>query len=342
MVDAWMVRAGQGGRYFQAFRDQSFIAIGWKIVGDARGYATRRKLAERIRAVFPNYSDGMTAVAAGQMFRFVNEIKIEDRVITYDTSARTYNCGVVRGEYTHDGTVEIDEYANRRAVNWNFERSRDELSPSARNSLGSILTLFQLPKFVEAELWKENLADKLSAIDLDGVGSVTQPRTVERGLDMASVTYQQIQDEAKLRISDRVAALTWSEMQDLVAGLLRAMGHVAKVSPAGPDRGRDIIASPDGMGFKEPRIVAEVKHRKERMGAPEVRKFLGGRKPHENGLFVSTGGFTAEAHYEAERASIPLTLVDSDLLIEFLLTHYQRLDEKTRDMLRLAPLNWPL
>jgi restriction system protein len=44
-------------------------------------------------------------------------------------------------------------------------------------------------------------------------------------------------------------------MQDLVAGLLRALGYKKRVSPAGPDRGKDIVASPDGFGFESPRIL---------------------------------------------------------------------------------------
>jgi len=38
------------------------------------------------------------------------------------------------------------------------------------------------------------------------------------------------------------------------------------------------IASQDGFGFENPRIVVEVKHRsKTAMGAQEIRIFLGGR-----------------------------------------------------------------
>ncbi len=84
-------------------------------------------------------------------------------------------------------------------------------------------------------------------------------------------------------------------MQDLVAGILRAMGYKTLVSPAGADRGKDIIASPDGFGFEPPRIVVEVKHRNARMGSSEIRSFLGGRHKDDRGLYVSTGGFTKEA-----------------------------------------------
>lgn len=53
--------------------------------------------------------------------------------------------------------------------------------------------------------------------------------------------------------------------------MLKAMGYCARVTPKGPDGGRDVIASPDALGLESPRIVAEVKHRKGTMGAPTMR-----------------------------------------------------------------------
>jgi restriction system protein len=328
MANAWMVRAGQGGRYFDFFRNLRIVAIGWKAIGDISRYDKRRDLAIQLRVAIPNYSEGTALVASGQLFRFANEIKIGDRIVTYDPRARSYLCGMILGDYVHEENGDIDELSNRRAVSWEFERSRDELSVPTKNTLGSILTLFQVAQFAEAELWRERQSTRDARPEAPCDGLEVQTKIVNRAFELADATFQQIQEQANERIKDRIAALSWSDMQELVAGLLRAMGYVAKVSPPGPDRGRDIIASPDGLGFQEPRIVVEVKHRLERMGAPEIRKFLGGRKPHEKGLFVSTGGFTPEAHYEAERASIPLTLLDSEQLIEFLLLHYSRLDEK--------------
>lgn len=102
--------------------------------------------------------------------------------------------------------------------------------------------------------------------------------------------------------------------------------------------------SPDSFGFEAPRIIVEVKHRKGAMGAPDVRSFLGGRHPQDKGLHVSTGGFTREARYEAERASIPLAFMDLDELVKSLLEQYDKLDLETQ---RLVPLKrifvpaWP-
>ncbi len=38
------------------------------------------------------------------------------------------------------------------------------------------------------------------------------------------------------------------------------------------------------------------------MGSKEIRAFLGGRKQGDKCLYVSTGGFSKDAHYEADRA----------------------------------------
>jgi len=53
-------------------------------------------------------------------------------------------------------------------------------------------------------------------------------------------------------------------MENLVAGLLWAMGYNTNVSKIGPDKGVDIIAYPDEFGIKDPKIKVQVKHRKER------------------------------------------------------------------------------
>ena len=120
------------------------------------------------------------------------------------------------------------------------------------------------------------------------------------------------------------------------------MGYKTKVSPEGSDRGKDIIASPDALGLEHPRIFVEVKHRKGAMGAPEIRKFIGGRDPvNDRCVYVSNGGFTVEAKYEAERSRIPLTLVDGDELVELLVEYYEATDAQTRTLLPLRKTYWP-
>ena len=130
-------------------------------------------------------------------------------------------------------------------------------------------------------------------------------------------------------------------MQPLVAGILRSMDCRTQVSPPGSDRGKDIVASPDGFGFEHPRIVVEVEHRKGQMGSQEIRSFLGGRHKDDRGLYVSTGGFTKDAQYEADRASIPLAMWTLDHVVRALIEHYDATDAETKHIVPLKRLYWP-
>ena len=62
-------------------------------------------------------------------------------------------------------------------------------------------------------------------------------------------------------------------MQELVAGLLRAMGYKTRVAKPGSHRGTDILASPDEFAFEQHRITVEVKHRNSAMTASEKAIF---------------------------------------------------------------------
>jgi len=120
------------------------------------------------------------------------------------------------------------------------------------------------------------------------------------------------------------------------------MGYKTKISPRGADLGKDIVASPDGFGLEQPRIVVEVKHRpNESMGSKEIRSFLGGRHKDDKGLYVITGGFSKDAKYEGDRASIPLTLMDIDDLVSEILVNYENMDVETKMLLPLKKVYWP-
>lgn len=217
-----------------------------------------------------------------------------------------------------------------RKVAWDGDVERDLLSQDARNSLGAIATLFLVPDFAAAEL--EGL------LVTGGTAPAPAPATERDPKD----ALKELQLKAHEFIKDRINALSWDEMQDLVAGILRAMGYKTRVSAPGPDRGKDIVASPDGFGFESPRIVVEVKHRKgQQMGPNEIRSFLGGRHKDDKGLYVSTGGFTKEARYEAERSQIPLTLMDLDDLTRAVTDYYPELDSEARALIPLVKIYWP-
>ncbi|MFH3481148.1 restriction endonuclease [Xanthobacter variabilis] len=327
MKQAWVVRAERGGRLYDAFKEKSAIAIGWGEIGSLADLKTREKIAARVAAVWPEWKPQAIAMATGQLHRFRSEMNVGDRVVTYDPGRRVYLLGEVAGDYRWDLSIDADD-PNVRSVKWQGEVSRDLLSLRSRNSLGAISTLFQLSA--------EVIEDLLRALQSQ------KPAIKDAAAEIAEDdVFKNILEKATEFTKDRVSALDWADLQELVAGLLRAMGYKTRVSPAGADRGKDIVASPDGFGFEAPRIVVEVKHRQGAIGAQAIRSFLGGRHPQDKGLYVSTGGFSKEALYEAERASIPLSLMTIDDLVEAVIQNYDRLDIETQQLLPLKRIYWP-
>lgn len=328
MANMWMVR-GEAGALYDEFREKGVAAVGWRqLAPHAKPGVSRKDLAEIYAKADPGLKPGTLVAGASQVWRFVNEIHIGDHVLTYSPDNRTYLIGKISGPAEYKPEWAESGLVLSRSVQWNAaELQRDALSLPTRNSLGSTLTVFKVPLAAAKEILAE---PKVTAPLTDSPGEVDSPEAV---ID--------IEDQSREYIKDMVARLEPREMEQLVAGILRAMGFKTRVSPVGPDRGKDIIASPDGFGFRDPRIVVEVKHRSGQMGSQALRSFLGGRHPGDRGLYVSTGGFSKDALYEAERAQVPMTLWTLDDLVRALVEHYDQTDAETKRMVPLKRVYWP-
>lgn len=331
-----MVRAGRGGELIDRYREQGHVGLGQG--GEGLGnlpytQISKPELLQRLSTRFPNWKPGKVSNAAAQLHRFFHEVAEGDAVVTYDPGLRDYLLGTIAGGLEY---LEGEQLPYVRKVKWRGKVSRDLLSATARNCLGSILTVFRVPDDVAQEL-------EAHVIPLDApTPLIPAPSPTPSGVESV-LAAEDPSERARELIDDRLNTLDWEELQDLVAGILRAMGYKTRVSPKGADRGVDIFASPDGLGLQEPRIFVEVKHRSsDAMGAPQIRSFLGGRKATDRCLYVSTGGFSKDARYEAERSNIPITLVDLPALRELLLDHYERIDEEARRLIPLAKIYWPI
>src|SRR5690606_17129714 len=326
MKTMWMIR-GDAGRLYDEFRDKGVAAIGWRqIAAQAKPGVSRQALTQAYLAAEPGIKEGTAISGASQVFRFVNEVKEGDAVVTYSPATRTYLVGKFTSIARHDPADAEHGMALIRTVDWNtVEVDRDLLSTASKNSLGSTLTVFKVPDFAREEL--------LALVS--GKPSKIIPALEKLADEQLDDPLKGLSEIAFERIKDQINRLDWDEMQELVAGLLRAMGYKTNVSPAGSDRGKDILASPDGFGFQQPRIVVEVKHRDGRISSQHIRSFLGGRHKDDRGLYVSTGGFTRDALYEADRANVPLTLWTLDELARTLMANYQETDTVTKQLMPL-------
>lgn len=288
-----------------------------------------------VDAIYADSSQQARAMITGQVHRFGSVMQTGDDVVTYSPEERLYHIGSVTGGCIIEDTTGDDEHDSRysRPVIWRTVASRDKLADTSKNSLGTIATLSQIGDDVFADL------TAAAGTSDDSPSAPAQAADNETTDD--DETRRITANEGIEKIKDRIVALSWEDMESLVAGLLRAMGYHTTLTSKGGDQGRDVIASPDGLGLTSPRIIVEVKHRGNPMGAPAVRSFIGGLHDSDKGLYVSTGGFTKEALYEAERARVPVTLLNLDQFARVFVDNYETTDLETSALLPLTRIYWP-
>lgn len=153
MGTMWMVRA-EGGSLYEDFREEGVVAVGWSQLAEhAKPGVPRADLREIFIKANPGTRPGAVVSAASQVWRFVNEVQPGDRVLTYSPDNRTYLIGTVMGEATHRPDWAERGMALARPVEWEpTEVDRDRLGTSTRNSLGSTLTVFQVPAHASSEV----------------------------------------------------------------------------------------------------------------------------------------------------------------------------------------------
>lgn len=326
---AWMIRAGRGGMYAQGWLETGMIGIGWDFGGADIAIMTREQIREAYIASHPGESRGKVSAAVSQVSKFAHDMAVGSTVVMYDPEARLYHLGKVTGGCVASGE---DGLTYQRSVTWGKKASRDVLLTASKNSLGGISTIFSVSGEVMADL--ERAANVRPSMPMaqsfadegDGSDEETRYATYDNGIE---------------KIKDRILVIDPDDMEQLAAGLLRAMGYHTSVTSKGPDGGRDVVASPDALGLESPRIICEVKHRKGAMGAPQLRAFIGGLRGGDRGLYVSTGGFTREARYEADRSNVPVRLLDLDGFARLYAEFYDKADEDARAILPLVRIWWP-
>lgn len=332
----WMVRSGSGGYLIEEFLNNEIIAIGWNDLGMIPKDLSYDDLKILFKKVYSDDTDGRVNQCVSQIWKFIHDLKIGDKVITYDSSIREYYLGEIVSDYRFSDKYEYHHY---KSVKWQeTSAKRDLLSTGTKNTLGSTLTIFQLAE----EIWNELSAVNNSFINEEILADNDEVLDISAKSELEQLK-EDITSRSQEFIKDIVTNLSWEDTEKLVAGVLKALGYKTRFTNRGPDMGSDIIASPDELGLEEPKIKVEVKKRtKDKISAPDIRNFIGGLRGHHKGIFVTTSGFSKEAQYEAERANFSITLIDSDWLVELIVSNYESLDPESKALVPLRKIYWPV
>jgi restriction system protein len=100
----WCIRAGRDDTYREQFLDpqRPVVALGWCEQEDLSGHiATRDAFNAAVAAYYPDFAPASVARAAGQLFRFVHEMRPGDFVVYPELAGGSVHCGRVEGPYTY-------------------------------------------------------------------------------------------------------------------------------------------------------------------------------------------------------------------------------------------------
>jgi len=332
----WLVRAGKYGEYEAHFINDDVICLTWEGLEDTdlSSVEDYDGIKGVVQAAYPNESPRKLGNWSGQIWAFALGMKPGDWVVLPRKTQASIAVGEVAGPYRFDPKAEPMERHSRRVTWLNREVPRSAFSQDLLYSFGAFLTICKISrndaeKRVRAMArtgWKDA---RFVVIPIPGDPEVDGED--EEGLiDLGQVAADQIAKMIKRLYSGHGLAR-------LVAAILKAQGYKTHVSPAGPDKGVDILAASDPLGFGSPRICVQVKSGDVPVDRPTLDQLIGVMQNvgAEQGLLVSWSGFKSSVEKEARSQFFRVRLWDADDLVENLLSQYERLPEDIRAELPL-------
>ncbi len=320
----WGIHA-DSGRAQALFLSKSRVALGWPKLGDLTSIGHDRDLLKSaLRTAYPNAKPGAIPVYAGEIFRFINELAVDDIVVYRSKPEPIVHLGRVKGPYAHDPMTD-PEYPNTRPVQW-FKKVpvTGVQQPAALFELGAFLSFFQLKNY--GEVWAALAA-----------GTIMEPgpETDESLAEVSAATQQNTRDFVRTRIVTRLKGHPFAH---LVGALLRTMGYRTRISPAGADGGVDIVAHRDELGLEPPIVKVQVKSSEGSVSGPTIAELLGNMSPSDYGLFVTLGTFSSQAR---AKAGSRVRLIDGDEVVDLVLRHYEDLDSGYKSLIPLTQIYVP-
>ena len=326
----WVVRAGKYGQREQIELDENFVAIGWSDLTDLSKISSKENLENFYLKYYEEGKKMAFAINIGQIWRFTNEIKINDLVAVPLKSQSSVIIGEIVGDYEY-----TEKYGNEckhlRRVNWVKTFPRTAFDQDILYSFSAQMTVFQVKRNNAEERIKKMLSRQP---ELKGEKKF---EIVEEKIDIEQYARDQIEKYIEKKFKGHGLAI-------LVEAVLIAQGYATKRSPPGPDGGVDILAAAGPLGFTSPKLCVQVKSTSSPSDVKVLRELQGVKQKvgAEQGLLVSFGGFTKNALKEAGDSFFTMRLWDAGELLDSIFRHYNQFDDEIKAELPLKRIWVPV
>jgi len=301
--------------------NEKVIALGWTKMGDLSKIKQDKDSYYKLYSkVYPESSKQSVANSASQLFRFVNEAKINDYVVYSTKFNRMINIGKIEGEYFFNEKEQ--EYNQQRKVKWIKSFPRNKFSQGALYEVGSFLSFFKIKHYSD-----------------EFINALENKNILVEEEDSDVVTSETIEETTKDFVLQELSKYYKGyDLENVVSDLLKAMGYRTKLSKHGGDSGRDIIAYKDEL---PPRIVVQVKSQDGNVTESTIQSLKGAMDEGDYGLFVTLSDYTQNAKKYLEKHSIIKSLNGSEL-VDLILKYYDGMPEEFKNTIKLKKVYIPI
>lgn len=335
----WMVRTGEHGQYEQKFLEENRLYLTWGGLSHDLGALNKQiELFELLKVVYPDFSMGKVRNYTGQIWTFVKRIQTGDWVVVPSKHKPVIHIAEVTGEYHYNPNAE-DPFYHWLPVKW--------IANDLPRSLFAQDLLYSFGAFMTVCAIKRNDAEaRVKAMAKAGWKTVQPSATPTSSLDeeVESGDLADLEEVADDQIAKYIIQnFKGHELERLVEAILKAQGYTTYRSPVGPDKGIDILAGAEPLGFGNPKICVQVKSSETPADLPTLNQLIGAMQnvSADYGLLVSWGGFKSSIDKETPAQFFRVRLWDQKDLIEQIQKYYTELDEEIRAELPLKQI-WTL
>lgn len=321
----WLCRAGRYGEYENKFLEDGRIYCTWDNLDQSIAAFSKKQDLQQF--FIDHDSDVKTKTAmnwASQVWPFGHEMKKGETIVLPSKIKPVIHFGKITGDYVFDSSG-TPPFCHYHTVDWyavNIPRSA--FDQDILYSFGAFMTICRIKQ-------EERIKAQIKASQ-HGVSTTTDVQPP------VETTDRDIEQDALGDITDLIIQKAKGHgLAQIVDAILRAKGFTTYMSPPGPDKGVDILASGGVLGFGSPKICVQVKSSDTPVDRIVLDQLGGVMKNFnaEYGLLVSWSGFKNSVINETAKQFFDIRLWTHREVISEFLKYYDQMDEEIKEMIPL-------
>ncbi len=323
-MSMWLCRAGRYGEYENKFLEDGRIYCTWDDLDlSISSFSKKQDLQQFFIERDPNVKTKTAMNWASQVWPFAHEMKKGEIVILPSKIKAVIHFGKITGDYNFDEAGSFP-FCHYHTVDWYaIDVPRSAFDQDILYSFGAFMTICRIKQ--EDRVKAQINASRHGTLPITGIMPVD---TVGRD----------IEQDALSDITDLIIQKAKGHgLAQIVEAILRAKGFTTYMSPPGPDKGVDILASGGILGFGSPKICVQVKS----TDAPVDRIVLdqlGGVMKNfkaDYGLLVSWSGFKNSVISETAKQFFDIRLWTHKEVIDEFLRYYDQMEDEIKEVIPL-------